>query len=99
MIGAAIGLYTQGKLLNSSTHDSALWMMGGGLFAMIPDATKLIGIRIMPEVGTPTSVIIRNLFVAHGLLDMLDTTDSLWVGTGAILFCVIVIVLTHGDRQ
>jgi hypothetical protein len=67
-----------------------LYLFGGGLFAMIPDMSKLVG-GSYPIVESS----LMNIFFFHNGLDLIDETNSIVIAGLAILcMCVSIVFLT-----
>lgn len=92
VICAAVGVYVWNK---EQSEFILLYLFGGGLFAMMPDSTKLFSGTI-PLFQTS----LTNIFFFHQFLDtVIDPSDSIIFASVAV-FCMLVsvVLLTISSR-
>ena len=91
LVGATIFIWLTTFGRECDDHDGLVWALMGGIWAMIPDLAKF-----WPEFQpVHDQFIISSTFGLHGLLDVADPTDSLYVALLAIIVFGATVVLTN----
>lgn len=96
LVGATIAVWAVTFESDNYDNDETWWMYVGGLFAMLPDVSKFLPI-LEP---LHDNLIASSFFFLHGLLDVVDPTDSIYVAGSMVALFGISVLLTrwHGLR-
>jgi hypothetical protein len=96
LFGATIALWFMTFEPDSYDNDGLWWAYVGGIYAMIPDLNKFI-----PRLDSVHSdPFLSNVFALHGLFDVADPNDSIYVAAIMVAVFGISVLLTryHGLR-
>ena len=96
LFGATIALWAMTYEPDEHDNDGLWWAYVGGIWAMIPDLSHFLPILDPLH----NNVVASSLFALHGLLDVADPKDSIYVAAIMVaLFGISVLLTRHHDLR